>query len=90
MTRTGFGNDKSLFCLCLLECLLVLSAFLLIPQLQLPSSDSAALAGGSLPGGLRGFSLERLGPAAAAMLVIRLGRAGKQGCPERARMPSSL
>ena len=70
MTRTGFGNGKSLFCLCLLECLLVLSTFLLIPQLQLSSSDSAALAGGSALGGLGGFSLEGLAPAVTAMLVI--------------------
>ncbi len=70
MTRTGFGNDKSLFFLCLLECLLVLSAFLLIPQLQLSFSDSAALAGDSSLGGLEDFSLEGLAPAVAAMLVI--------------------
>ncbi len=70
MTRTRFGNDKSLFCLCLLECLLVLSAFLLIPQLQLSSSNSATLAGGSSLGGRGGFSLEGLARAVAAMLVI--------------------
>ena len=70
MARTRFGNDKSLFCLCLLECLLVLSAFLLIPQLQLSSSNSATLAGGSSLGGRGGFSLEGLARAVAAMLVI--------------------
>ncbi len=70
MTRPGFGNDKSLFCLFLLECLLVLSAFLLIPQFQLSFSDSATLAGGSSLGRLGGFSLEGLAPAVAAMLVI--------------------
>ena len=70
MTRTRFGNDKSLFFLCLIECLLVLGAFLLIPQLQLSSLDSAALAGGFSLGGFRGFSLEGLAPAVAAMLVI--------------------
>ncbi len=70
MTRTGLGNDRSLFCLCLLECLLVLSAFLLIPRLQLSFSDSATLAGGSSVGELGGFSLKGLGPAVAAMLII--------------------
>ena len=70
MTRTGFGNDKSLFCLCLLECLLVLSAFLLIPQLKLSFSDSAAMAGGSSLVGLGGFSLAGLACAVAAMLII--------------------
>ena len=70
MTRTGLGNGKSLFFLCLLECLLVLSAFLLVPQLQLPFLDSATLAGGASLGGLAGFSLEGLAPAVAAMLVI--------------------
>ncbi len=70
MTRIGFGNDKSLFFLGLLECLLVLSAFLLIPQFQLSFSDSAAQAKGSLEGALRGLSSEGLAPPVAAMLII--------------------
>lgn len=70
MTRPGFGNDKSLFGLFLLECLLVLSTFLLIPQLHLSSLDSAALVGDSSLGELWSFSLEDLAPAVAAMLVI--------------------
>ncbi len=70
MTRAGISNDKPLLFLCLIECLLVLSAFLLFPQFQLLFSDSAALVDGYLEGGLRGFSPERLAPAVAAMLVI--------------------
>lgn len=70
MTIVGFGNDKSLFVLCLFECLLVLSAFLLIPQFQLSFSDSAALVDSYLEGGHGSFSLESLVPAVAAMLVI--------------------
>ncbi len=70
MTKSEFGNDKPLFFLCLIECLLVLSAFFLVPQLQLTASSSAALAGDTSLGGLGGFSIEGLAPAAAAMLVI--------------------
>ena len=68
MTSTGLGSDRSLFCLCLLECLIVLGAFLLIPQLELPSSDGSALAGVSLLSGLRVVSFESLAPAVASML----------------------
>ncbi len=70
MTRPGFGNDKSLFGLFLLECLLVLSTFLLIPQFHMSSLDGAALVGGASLDGFGGFSLEDLAPAVAAMLVI--------------------
>lgn len=70
MTKSGFGNDRTLQFLCLIECFIVLSVFLFIPQLKLFTADSATLATATSLDPLVDISVSGLLPAVGAMFVI--------------------